>query len=285
MFSKRYDGRRVRNLDVFDMIIPYIMKTRTDSQNSIDFEIPCDPLDEYIRLKKAEGKDYNYMKIILSAITRVIAQRPALNRFVMRNRIYTRPKIWISFALHKSLREETAETTVKLCFEGTETIEEVSEAIDKIIAETAYVGASSLTDKLVGVVMSIPSFLLRFVINTLMAMDKFNLLPKAIIEASPFHTTLFITNMKSLGIGAIRHHVYEFGTTGLFLALGKEARKAVPLRGNEIGVRKMLPLSLVMDERFCDGLYFAKSARLFWKYLADPCLLETKLEAKVEDVD
>lgn len=285
MFEKRYDGRRVHNIEPFNRIIPYIMKTRTDSQNMFDTEVSCVPLDEYIKLKREEGLELNYLKIFIAAIVRVIAERPALNRFIMSGRIYTRPKIWVSMAVHKTLRDDSAETTIKLEFDGTENISDISEAIDKIIAENAHVGANSTTDNLVNVIMAIPDFLIRLAVNFLMAIDKINLLPKAVINASPFHTSLFITNLKSLGIGSIHHHVYEFGTTGLFVALGKEENKVVANKKGEMEVKKMLPLGVVTDERFCDGLYFARSIKLLKKYLTNPELLETRLEKKVEDVD
>lgn len=285
MFEKRYDGRRIHKTDPFNLIIPYIMKTRTDSMNMFDTDIPCAPMDEYIKLKRAEGKDYNYMKILLASIVRVIAERPALNRFVMNGRIYTRNKIWISFVVHKTLRDDSAGTTVKLEFDGTESIADISAAIDKIIEENAHVGANSETDNLVNVIMAIPGFLIRWVVNFLMALDKINLLPKAVINASPFHTSLFVTNMKSLGIGRIYHHVYEFGTTGLFVAIGKEENKVVANHKGEIEAAKLLPLGVVMDERFCDGLYFARSIKLLKKYMSNPELLEKRLDKKVEDVE
>lgn len=103
------------------------------------------------------------------------------------------------------------------------------------------------------------------------------------MEASPFHTSFFITNLKSLGINHIYHHVYEFGTTGLFIAIGKEKRLPVS-QGSHITVRKCMGFGLVTDERFCDGLYFARSLKMLKKFLRNPELLETPLEQKVEDV-
>ena len=41
---------------------------------------------------------------------------------------------------------------------------------------------------------------------------------------------------------------------------------------------------LVSDERFCDGLYFARSLKMLKKYFNDPSLLEVPLEKKTEDV-
>ena len=283
MFGNRYDGRRIHDVDPFQKITPYIMKTRTDSQNLFNDDFLCDPLDDYIRLKKSEGFDYNYMKIVIAAMVRTISLRPALNRFVMNGRIYARKKIWISFVVQRSLRDDSAGTTVKLCFEGTETLQEISEAVDKVIFETRNTESND-TDKLAGLIMSIPGPLIKLVINGLIFMDKHDMLPKAIIKASPFHTSFFVTNLKSIGLRYIYHHVYEFGTTGIFIALGKEKLKAVPLNKDIIEGKKVLTLGFVTDERFCDGLYFAKAMKIFRRCMKDPRVLETALEKRLEDV-
>ena len=188
----------------------------------------------------------------------------------MNHRIYTRPKIWVSFVVHPTLRDGSTGTTIKLCFEGTESIFEISDKINEAIRkETTQKTESNATDKLAKLVMSIPNPLIGFIVNTLMFMDRHNMLPKAVLEASPFHTTLFLTNLKSLGINHVFHHVYEFGTTGLFLAMGKE--KTIPMiKGGEVVPQKNMGFSLVCDERFCDGLYFAFSLKLLKKFLSNP---------------
>ena len=117
-----------------------------------------------------------------------------------------------------------------------------------------------------------------------MWMDKHNIMPKFIIDLSPFHTSVFLTNLKSLGINHVFHHVYNFGTTGLFFAMGKE--KEIPvIRKNEIAAEKHMGFGLVSDERFCDGLYFAMSLRQLKKILRNPACLEKALEKKNEDVE
>jgi hypothetical protein len=284
MFSKRSDGRLVREIEPFQKIMPYIMKTRTDSMNMFEENITCESMDSYIDEKKEQGIELGYLHIMIAAVVRLIALRPQLNRFVMRGRIYTRPKIWVSFVVHQSLRGDGAGTTIKLAFEGTESILEIGEKINEaILKETSKKTEENATDKVARLIMGIPGPMIRFVVNTLMFMDRHNALPKAVMEASPFHTSFFITNLKSLGINHIYHHVYEFGTTGLFLAIGKEKRMPVS-QGSHITVRKCMGFGLVSDERFCDGLYFARSLKMLKKFLRNPALLETPLEAKVEDV-
>lgn len=285
MFGKRPDGRAIQNLEPMQQIMPYVMKTRTDSMNMYEDTFACEPMDAYIKEKAKEGLKLGYMHIIIAAIVRLIALRPQLNRFVMNGKIYARPKIWVSFVVHPTLKDESTGTTIKLCFEGTETIQEIAEIVNAAIEkETTKRVDENGTDKLLRMLMKrIPGFMIKFVINTLMWMDKHNIMPKLIVDLSPFHTSLFITNLKSLGINHIYHHVYNFGTTGLLFAMGKE--KQVPVvQKKEIVAEKHMGYGMVSDERFCDGLYFALSLRKLRKIMQNPACLEVPLEAKVEDV-
>lgn len=284
MFGKRPDGRVIKNIQPMMKIVPYLMKTRTDSMNMYEDVIPCEPMDAYIAEKKAQGIEMSYMTIMIAALVRLMALRPQLNRFVMNGKVYARPKIWISFVVHTTLKEDSEETTIKLCFEGTETILEIAEIINARIAkETGVKRTDNGTDKLVNFILSLGP-ITKLLVNTLIFMDKHNIMPKAVIELSPFHTSGFITNLKSLGINHIYHHVYEFGTTGIFLAMGKE-KKVPVVQGNGFAIQKQLGWGLVSDERFCDGLYFARSLKKFKRFLADPAQLEVPLDKKVEDVD
>lgn len=285
MFGKRPDGRVVKNLEPMDQIMPYILKKRYDSMNMYEDSFPCEPWDAYIKEKAEQGIKVTYMDIFIAGIVRLMALRPHLNRFVMNGKIYTRPKIWVSFVVHPTLQDGSVGTTIKLCFEGTESLPEVAAKIDEAIKKetTMRVGENS-TDKLLRFLMkAIPGPFIKIVINTLMWMDRHNIMPKAIVELSPFHTSFFITNLKSLGINHVFHHTYEFGTTGLFFGMGKE--KLIPIvKGNEIVNEKHMGFGLVSDERFCDGLYFALSLRLLRKYMKNPAILDTPLEEKVEDI-
>lgn len=286
MFGKRPDGRVIRNLDPMQKIMPYVMKTRTDSMNMYEDTFPCEAWDTYIKEKQLQGIKMSYMHILIAAIVRLIALRPQLNRFVMNGKIYARPKIWVSFVVHPTLRDESTGTTIKLCFDGTESILEITEIMNAAIEkETTKRVEENGTDKLLRFLMNaIPGPFIKFVINTLMWMDKYSIMPKTIIELSPFHTSFFITNLKSLGINHIYHHTYNFGTTGLFFAMGKE-KKIPVIKGGEIVQEKHMGWGLVSDERFCDGLYFANSLRQMRKIMRNPAVLETKIEKKVEDVD
>lgn len=79
-------------MDPIQKIMPYIMKTRTDSMNMFEDLIPCSSMDDYIAKMETQGITVSYMHILIAAMVRTLALRPRLNRFVMNGKIYTRPK-------------------------------------------------------------------------------------------------------------------------------------------------------------------------------------------------
>jgi len=284
MFGHRSDGRRIKSLPPLFKIIPQVMRTRSDSQVYYDYDIPITAMDEYISKKAEEGIKISYMTIIYTAMVRLIALKPQLNRFVMNCETYARDEILISLAIKKNLTEEGEETTIKIPFKGTENIFEVKEKLDNVINANKDVNNSNETDLLATALGIIPNFLLKPIVSLIMFLDNHGMLPKSIINASPFHTSAFLTNVASLGIDAIFHHLYNFGTTGLFLAMGKKKKSYIyDDENNNFKEEKCISLAFVCDERICDGYYFASAVKQFNKFLKKPELLEENIE-KVEDV-
>lgn len=282
MFGKRYDGRRIKTLNPFYKIVPYIMKTRNDAQVYFEDKICIDNLEKYIKRKKEEdGITLSHMEIIIAAMSRVALERPSLNRFVMNRRIYARKKLWISLAVKKRLEDDATETTVKFVINPTDTIFDIAKQIKTVIEENKKAETSNITDKLAAAIMSLPNWLIKSVVNILMFMDTHNMLPGSIIEASPFHTSLFITNMGSLGIDSVYHHLYNFGTTSQFIAMGvKKDEKNIET--DELS--KYISFKFVCDERICDGLYYARSFLLFRRYINNPEKLELPIENFIPDI-
>lgn len=282
MLGYRTDGRKIKNIPPFFKIIPQVMRTRSDSQVYYSYDMPIKEMDEYIDKKAEENIRISYMQIIYAAMVRLIAQRPQLNRFIMNGRTYARKEIYISLAIKKSLSDDGEETTIKLPFTGTENIFEIKEKLEKVINKNKDISTENSTDILAKSLSLIPNFLLKIAVSFIMFLDKHGLLPKAIINASPFHTSAFLTNVASLGIDAIFHHLYDFGTTGLFLAMGKK-KKSYIYEDDDFKQEKCISLAFVCDERICDGYYFANSVKMFNKYLKKPDLLEENIK-KVEDI-
>ena len=145
-------------------------------------------------------------------------------------------------------------------------------------------GEDNNTEQVAGALLKLPRFLLRFAIGCLRVMDYFGIIPQKLLDASPFHGSMIITDMGSLGIPPIYHHLYNFGTLPMFIAFGAK-RKAVELdREGKAVERKYIDFMAVMDERVCDGYYYASSFKYMKMFMHNPSLLEVPPENVVEDL-
>ena len=275
MVLKRKDGYRIK-VDTFSRFIPLIMKERNDALVYLTQEISLTSLDEYIKkVYEQTGVRLSYMHIIYGAIVRTYKEMPNINRFIMSGKHYMRNDIQISMAVKKSLNIDAEETTLKFKFEGNESPLDIKKILDDQISleKNDTENKNNLTDLFVKTLENIPTFLLKFIVGVLKTMDKVNLMPKSVIDASPFHASAFITNLGSIGLDAALHHIYSFGTVGAFLSIGKKGKKLV-MKDGEVVEEKIMNIGFVIDERICDGYYYAKAMRQFYKYLQNPDSLD-----------
>lgn len=266
----RPDGVRVKNTTAIVSAIPYIMPKRYDAQNYITEYADMEILRRYIHEKRREGVRIPYMALILAAYFKAYQENPKINRFIMNRRIYQRNHFCVSFVILKNRADGTPdETTVKLFFEDGDDIFSINRKIEEAVAKNQVAAHNNNTDKFANFMFSLP-VLPALVMGFVNLLDHCGLLPRRIIDLSPFHTSLFITNLASINTSAIYHHCYEFGTTGVFVCMGKPVANYISGEYR----KKLIPLSVVMDECICTGHEYA----LFWaalrRYLRHPELLE-----------
>ncbi len=277
---KRADGRLIKNVDPMYAIAAHIMAERSDSMNNIKVYAPVEPMHQYLRDKKKEGHTISHIGIVIAAFIRTIAEYPQLNRFVVNKRVYARNEVAIGMVVLQPGKED-GETMAKIHFNLTDDIFEVQRKIDEYIEHNREVSADNATEKMIRFLFSVPG-LVRFGVNVFKWADKHNLLPKSVIEMSPFHATMTLTNLASIRTNYIYHHVYNFGTTSMLLSMGN-AEEVPTRKKGEIVFEKKIPMGLVMDERICHGAYYATAFKRFEQYLEDPTLLEGPPKVVNED--
>ena len=283
-FGDRYDGRRVRHPDPFNIILPFIMRERNDSQVLFDAEIDVSKVDELIRERRKNGENISFLDYFIAILVRTLSQYPRLNRFIAGKRLYARDEIRISLVVKKELNINTEETSVKFKFNADDTVDDVNRTLrEKIESNKGGSGKKNNTDNLVGVLNKLPRFLFSFVIWLLRTLDFYGCMPKFIHELSPFHTSVFVTNFGSLGSEPIYHHIYNFGTTSIFIAFGNRRTQRVINKEGKIVERKVMKLRFVADERIADGFYLATSLKYFAGLFTHPELVEAKPEKVLED--
>jgi hypothetical protein len=279
----RYDGWRVRKVDPVFSVIPYILRTRMDAQNYFEERIPIENIEAFIKEHKEDLPGLSIMHIIIAAMVRLVSQRPNLNRFVVWNKIFARNYFNISLVVKRSLSDDGEETLIKPYFQMTDTLYDVVNKIQKELDENQQVGQQNSGDAISKYLGLLPDFLMRTVVFLFMWLDKVGLLPRVIEQASPWHCSLFLTNIGSIGIESIYHHLYEFGNCSVFAAMGRKSQRHTVSRSGEVKPYKSILLKFVVDERICDGFYYASSLRMLNKIFQNPDQLLTPPEKVVVD--
>ena len=278
----RADGKRLRNTDPMYTVAAYVMSKRVDSMNMVTLDIPYDPIQEYLNKKRGEGVSLSHLGVIIAAYLRTAAEFPLLNRFIMNCKPYARNEFCVAMVVLKSGQMDNG-TMSKMYFNMTDTIFDVNDTINKYVSDNREVPEKNGTEKMIKILLGAPG-VLRVGVGLFKFMDKHGLLPKKVIDMSPFHNSLCISNLASIRTNHIYHHCYEFGTTSVFITMGN--LREIPRRsGGEIIFERCIPLGVVMDERICSGSYFALAFRKIRKYLRNPELLELPPEAVNEDPD
>jgi pyruvate/2-oxoglutarate dehydrogenase complex dihydrolipoamide acyltransferase (E2) component len=276
----RKDGRRIKTAEAMYQVAMHIMAERNDALNMIKLRIKEKPIHKYICQKRREGIHISHLSVILASFVRTLSQYPALNRFIVNKRLYARNEIAVGMVVLKP--DDDDGTMNKMYFKPENTIFDVQKIVDSYINQNRAAGETNSTDIMISKLLSIPG-LCRLGVSIFKWMDKHNLLPRKIIEASPFHCTMTITNLASIKTNYIYHHVYNFGTTSMIMAMGN-MEEVVSSKKGEIVLEKCIPIGLVMDERIISGHIFANAFRQMEVYLNNPELLEIPPEKVVEDI-
>ena len=284
-FGDRKEGRLLRSLEPFYKFTPYIMTKKNDAVNYFADSIEVTEIDRWLREKRAEGyKGMGMLHLFIAAYVRAISQCPGLNRFVSGQKIYARNNIEIVMAIKRTLTTDAPETTIKVVLEPTDTVFDVYRKFGAKIDEIKADDGENNTEQVARALGAMPGLLLKFVIWLISVFDYFGWLPMKLLDASPFHGSMIITDLGSLGIGPIYHHLYNFGNLPVFLAFGAK-RRAVELDKNGLPVeRKYIDYKAVMDERTVDGIYYAAAFKYLKYYLRNPAALEAAPAEVREDV-
>lgn len=280
----RPDGRLLRSIDPMMKLMPYIMRYRSDACNSFHGVVDIEAIEKYVKEKREQGlNNFTSMHVLLAAYLRLVSQRPALNRFVSGQKLYARYDFEAMLCIKKEYKLESPESVVSMIFPLDATAEQVYQITEKVISDAKTETTSF--DSLMKILDYIPGFMKRFAFWLLRTLDYMGLLPRWLMRLSPFHASMFITSMASLGLPPIYHHIYDFGNVPIFLAFGAPEKKRVQKSDGTIQTRKEMGYKMVMDERIADGHYFASAFRLFSGLLRNPWQLDKPPVQIIEDVD
>ena len=271
---KEKEFRRVKTISPMSAVIPFIMVNRTGSQNFISDSVDIEKVEKYIKEKQTQGmQNISMMHVMIAAYIRLVSQRPALNRFIRGQRVWTRKNVEVSLTIKKEMSLDSPDTVVKITLPPSATLEDVYTAFNnEIVSYRANPGGDF--DDTARAFTRLPGLIFKFAVASLRFLDYFGLMPKAIAKVSPFHCSYFITSMGSLGIPPIYHHLYDFGSCPVFFSFGAKRRAYEIDNTGLVRRRQYMDFTFVLDERICDGYYYASALKLLKNILKNPWQLD-----------
>ena len=284
--GRKYGGaHRVKGVPGLNQISIDLKPHRSVSDVYINQKMDLTELAKYIEKKKKAGEEVTFFHAFLTAIGKTIYNRPKLNYFVADRHLWEHEKVVLSFVAKVSFDDHSEEMMVMIPVAKNDTVytigkkvkQEVESFRNRKSGDVDKEGANSAID----VLAKLPNIIRVPLIGALKWTDKKGILPSSLAKDNLYYSTAIISNLGSIGCGAIFHNITDFGNSSCLITMG-EIKDEEIITGKKREVRKICEWGMNFDERIADGYYFAKSAKTLQHLLSNPELLEKPAGEKVE---
>lgn len=250
----------------------YIMPTRTEAVCYFDVWFDATNLLKY--LEEAKPKfGANVTHAVVAAAEVGLATNPRMNRFVAGQRLYQRNGRFVTFSMKRKvvgggIDYKAKLATVKLETSKPRTFRQLCEEINDAITVNRS-GQKTYADKEFQLFDILPRFLLAGAAGLLRKADYYGLLPHGFITNDPLYTSMFVANLGSIGMDSTFHHLFEYGTCHIFLAVGRVKEHVEMRDGVPVAVPK-IHLRYTFDEKADDGINCRHGFTAMTRVLEDP---------------
>ena len=278
-WGDRKDGRWVRDAPGLQSIMAHLMPNRTDCEVYLNETLDATELVKYLE-KKNEGLDYKItlFHCTITALARMIRERPLMNRFIQGRRMYERYDISLSFVCKRRFADHAEESLMVLVPKDTDTINEISRKIVGDVIETRKSEHSTGgVDALLDSFAKIPRPLLMLVVRIVRWLDFWGINPDFLTEGDPNYTTVLCSNLGSIKCPSVYHHLNNYGTNSIMVTIGTLHKEEIVMPDGHKEIRDVVDIGATLDERIADGFYFARSLKLIKHICEKPELLERPL--------
>lgn len=283
----RKDAYRVRDIDPMHAIFPYAMPDRTDNEAVMNVIVDLTEVNKYLAEKNADSPEfpYTFFHVICAAVAKTVALRPWMNRFYSGGRLYERKEVSLSFTVKKRFVDDAPEglAIVKVKRDSDlPPIEQVYQRVKKIVYGIRKENDATGMIDIMDAVSKLPPFVIRFIAATLKWLESHGWYPQDMMNEDPFYTSVFLANLGSIGVDANYHHLSNWGTNSFFCVVGEKKKRMVETENGE-ELRETVRLALTVDERIADGVYYARSVKLFRYIIENPHLLDEPIMTPVDE--
>ena len=284
--KKRFDATYLKKTDPMHFIMPYIMPGRTSNQAFFTFKIDLTKLNEFLAKKNADSPEYKYnmYQCIVASVLKTVTLRKKLSYFIHNHAMYERNEISAAFTVKQEFDDDGAEV---LCFIHSKpewTVDDVHEEIKRQLKKLKSKGYTDESSDFMGKFQSLPEWISRPALRFVCWLEKHNMCPKALLETDPYHSSVVLANLGSIGLPNGYHHLTDWGTTSIFAVIGT-AGKIPFFENGETVFKQGVEIGMTVDERIADGFYFSRSIKMLKLFLENPELLDKPFNEKLSDED
>ena len=281
----RREGRLLRSLSPLQRLSPFLLRRRTEAIYTQSDSVEVTGLEQWLRLKRAEGwAGLGFLHLMIAAYVRTVGMRPAVNRFVAGRRFYARHEVQVVLNVKRSTSPDTAPTSVKVSFSPSDTVFDVyrriSAAVDAVKADVA----DSEPERFAKSLEKVPRPFVRILAAVARFLDYFDWLPRNLLEASPFHGSVTVLDLGTLGIVPAECPLSDVGTVSCAVSFGAKRKVREVSADGEWVERHYVDYCLSCDGRIADSYYFASAAKCLKYFLKNPIHLELPPETVEDDV-
>lgn len=287
MLSKRLgdrkDGKLLRDIDGMHFIVPLLYPNRCDNEAFISEQIDLTAIDAYLEKKNASNPEYKYnlFQLIVTAMLKTIQLRPKMNYFIANKNLYSRNEISASFVVKKQFADHGGEALAFIHAKENFTLEDVHSEIYRQVSFCRSDKKDSSTASM-DIFNKMPRFVSKSIVAFIRFLDRHGWVPESLIATDPYYSSVVLTNLGSVKMHSGYHHLTNWGTNSVFLAIGEIKKRPYFDDDGHVTMKNSVDLGLTIDERIADGYYYSKTVRLLRKLLENPELLETPLNEEVE---
>ena len=279
-FGDRRDGRWIKDVPGLTTIMMHMMPKRTAAEVYVNEKIDVTELLRFLEKKNAAHPDYKttLMHCFIVAIARMIKERPKMNRFIQGRRMYERFDISLSFVAKRRFTDHAEEALMFFVPKDEDDLDSLSYRIAGQVKETKKSEHSTGgIDSTIDAFAKIPRLLLMPVIGIIRAMDFWGVNPKALTDGDTNYSTVLLTNLGSIKGPAVYHHLNDYGTNSIVVAIGTMHKEEMVMPDGHKEIRDVVEIGATLDERIADGFYFVRSLKLVKHIFANPELLDRPL--------
>lgn len=285
-FSDRKEGRVIRSLPAPLRLAPYLATARDESTSHLADSVEVSAIEQWLVEARESGwSGIGFIHLLVAAYVRTVSMRPGINRFVVGRRLYARNDIQVVFPVRRTDSYGTHQTLVKVSFAPTDTVYDVFRRMNETVDDIkANMGATEL-EKTTATFMRVPRPFLRLTMRVLRWMNYQDWLPQSLLDISPYHASLSVSDMGSLGIPPESPALPRFGTLPCALSFGAKRRCYEMEKDGRTVERHYVDYVIASDNRMADAPYFAGAYKCLKYFLKNPKLLELPPETVEDDVN